>query len=360
VSFYTLIFKIMAFIQYIRSILLGLLLSIFIFVGAVFYQLGAPTKGNIEFDAIYTSKTQIANSIQSPKIAIIAGSNALYGISCKTIHEQTQWPCFNGGTGAGLGIDYILYRARSWLKSGDIVLLPLEYELYRDKGQPNEQLINYIFARDPNYFLAADLVTKIRLMGAISLNRLRDGIVTKLKSIESKKSNYLMSYQDINEYGDVANNNENELTVEAIKHFKDFFKDDLERRLKIYELESNKFWLFNLDSKQPGLNSVYKFITWCQNNNIKVIATWPNTLKLVVYQGGKKQKIFQDIEIFYRRINVPIIGKPEDFMYDDKSMFFDTIYHLNDKGVRYRTQQLIPLLRPYLNQQSVVEIQPKR
>jgi hypothetical protein len=352
----------MVFIQYIRSILLGFLLCILIFIGAVFYQLGAPTKGNLEFDAIYTSKTQIANSIQSPKIAIIAGSNALYGISCKTIYEQTQWPCFNGGTGAGLGIDYILYRARSWLKSGDIVLLPLEYELYRDEGQPNEQLINYIFALDPNYFLSADLVTKIRLMGAISLNRLRDGILAKLKPIEAKKedSNHLMKYQDINEYGDVANNNENELTVEALKHFKDFFKDDIERRLKIYELESNKFWLFTLDSKQSGLNSVYKFINWCQNNNIKVMATWPNTLKLVVYQEDKKQKKIHEIENFYRKMNVPIIGKPEDFMYDDKSMFFDTIYHLNDKGVRYRTQQLIPLLRPYLHQQSVVEIQSKR
>ena len=32
----------------------------------------------------------------------------------------------------------------------------------------------------------------------------------------------------------------------------------------------------------------------------------------------------------------------------DKSMFYDTRYHLNDVGVRQRTQQLLDLLNPYL------------
>jgi hypothetical protein len=32
----------------------------------------------------------------------------------------------------------------------------------------------------------------------------------------------------------------------------------------------------------------------------------------------------------------------------DKSMFYDTNYHLNDQGRRRRTEQLIDLLKPYV------------
>ncbi|NEO00101.1 MAG: hypothetical protein F6K50_32935 [Moorea sp. SIO3I7] len=78
-----------------------------------------------------------------------------------------------------------------------------------------------------------------------------------------------------------------------------------------------------------------------------MIATWPNTIWFDVYQEPRQQYFFKSIEHFYQRLGVTILGKAEDFMYD-KSMFYDTSYHLHDLGVNHRTQQLIDLIKPYL------------
>ncbi|AOY82893.1 hypothetical protein BJP36_26265 [Moorena producens JHB] len=78
-----------------------------------------------------------------------------------------------------------------------------------------------------------------------------------------------------------------------------------------------------------------------------MIATWPNTICFDVYQEPRQQNFFKSIEYFYQRLGVPMLGNPEDFM-SDKSMFYDTSYHLHDLGVNHRTKQLIDLIQPYL------------
>jgi flagellar basal body P-ring protein FlgI len=96
-----------------------------------------------------------------------------------------------------------------------------------------------------------------------------------------------------------------------------------------------------------ALNEINDFIIWCKEKNIKPRITWPNTLNFEVYKENVKQEFFQKIEQYYNDMKISVLGKPEDFMYN-KAMFYDTSYHLNDIGVRYRTQQIIELLRPDL------------
>ncbi len=342
----------MAYLRYLRSILFGFLLGCILFLLAVFYQIGAPTEGNNGFDELFTSKSHIANSLKTPKLVVVAGSNALYGISCKTLHEETSMPCVNGGTGAGVGVDYVLYRARSWLKPRDIVLLPLEYEFYKDDGTPSNLLVNYVFSRDPKYLLSVDIITQIRLIGGISFERLKQGVVAKLNPTQPRETDkrYKNVPQYLNEYGDRIDNQEGELSEDNLKYFKSFLETDIHKRIKLIDDELKKNYNSGFLQTTYGIKSINKFVEWCKINNIQVIATWPNTLWFDGYKEPQQQNFFQSIEKFYKSISVPILGKPEDFMYSDRSIFFDTIYHLNDKGVRYRNQQLLTLLQPYLQE----------
>ncbi|NEO78411.1 hypothetical protein [Moorena sp. SIO4G3] len=164
----------MAYIRYFKSIFSGLLISCLIFLLAVLFQIGAPTESSRWTDEIYTIKSNIANSIETPKLVIVAGSNALFGISCSQINKETFVSCLNGATYAGLGIDYILTRAHSWLKPGDLVLLPLEYEHYTDDGKPTAALIDYLLARDPKYLLSLNLINQFRFISGIPLKRVQE------------------------------------------------------------------------------------------------------------------------------------------------------------------------------------------
>ncbi len=320
----------MAYLRYFKSIFSGLLISCLIFLFAVLFQIGAPTESSRWTDEIYAIKSNIANSIETPKLVIVAGSNALFGISCSQINKETFVSCLNGATYAGLGIDYILTRARSWLKPGDLVLLPLEYEHYTDDGKPTAALIDYLLARDPKYLLSLNLINQFRFISGIPLKRVQEGIVVKFKTPQPWNSYY--QSENINEYGDETGNRKADITQKEIK--------------AIAKINSNNKIGKSLTSSQ-GISRIIKFINWCENHNIKVIATWPNTIWFDVYKEPREQEFFQSIEQLYQRLGVPVIGKPEDFMYD-KSMFYDTSYHLHDLGVNLRTKQLIDLIQPYL------------
>jgi hypothetical protein len=319
----------MVYRQYFRSVLYGFLASLLIFLLAVFYQVGAPTESSRWISEIYQIKSSIADSIKVPKLVLVSGSNTHFGISCKTISTETGVPCVNGGTHMGLGTTYILHQARLWLKPGDLVLLPLEYEFYQDRGIPNHLIIDYIFAHDIKYLLSVDLVAKLRFLLGISLERLQQGILGKLHPPQPLTTGY--QSKSVNKYGDETINRQADMTE---KHYQILNNST---PIKIETSQMSRY----------AINEISEFIIWCQTKDIKPIVTWPNTLKFDSYQERVKQEFFHEIEKFYDGRKVPVLGKPEDFMYD-KSMFYDTSYHLNDRGVRYRTQQIIELVRPDL------------
>ena len=318
----------MTFIKYFRAILSGFLISLMIFLLAVFYQIGAPTESSRWIYEIHQIKSSIAKSIKTPKLVIVSGSNAHFGISCKMIYTETGVPCVNGGTHAGLGIDYILSQARLWLKPGDLVLLPLEYELYQDWGIPNYISIDYTFSREPKYLFSIDLLSKIRFIFGISLTRLQEGILGKLKAPQPLTIGY--QSETLNEYGDETRNTQAKMTEK---------EHQIVNTLKPIKTVN--------EPSSYAREKIINFIDWCKVNEIKVIATWSSTVWFDIFRELTQQCFFKKIEQFYANLQIPLLGKPEDFMYD-KSMFYDTSYHLNDRGVRYRTQQIIGLIRPYL------------
>ena len=63
-------------------------------------------------------------------------------------------------------------------------------------------------------------------------------------------------------------------------------------------------------------------------------------------------QVFEDLMLAAFAANeVPVLGRVEDFLYGFDSIY-DTLYHLNAKGVDHRSSQLAALLRPYFNESS--------
>jgi hypothetical protein len=79
-------------------------------------------------------KRERAAATRSPKLAILAGSNARMSHACSVIQKELGRACVNLGTTAGLGLDYMFDSFKDELKPGDIVYMPLEYPQYgRDR-----------------------------------------------------------------------------------------------------------------------------------------------------------------------------------------------------------------------------------
>lgn len=320
--------------KYLFQVLLGFLISTLVFLSLVSFQIGSPTESSRWIYEINTIKSRIAKSINQPKLIVVSGSNGLFGISCKMIQKETEFPCVNGASNAGLQLDYILDFAQNLASERDTVLLALEYGMYKyyNDNTVNDVLIDYVLARDSDYIISSNLIRKINLLGSISFKRLTRGIIAKFKPPKKRTDGYQSN--TINDYGDETNNREANMTE---YHYQRLASEKPTRAL----LEGGYI------SSTAGMNLIEQFVNWCRQSNIRVIATWPNTLWFEEYEKPEAEKYFQSIKDFYQSINVRILGEPKDFMYD-RSFFYDTIYHLNDRGTRIRTKKLIELLSPYL------------
>lgn len=313
-------------LKYFRSILTGFGLSSLCFFLAALIQVNAPTSTSQWIYDLYIAKKNIAQELSSPKLVVAAGSNAMIGISCWQIQQETGTPCLNGAINVGLGLNYILYQARSFLNAGDTVLLPLEYELYESSVQPSSVAIDYVFAHDFDYWQSTDYLTKMRFLFGLGFKRTLMGLTSKIKqpSTEFKTVNRLRS---IDRAGDWIANRPQDLTPNH------------QRRLLLLHSYQGDGLRINDYSQQK----IAEFINWCHQHRVKVLATWPNTIRYSEYQQPQYQEFFASIKAFYQKQNVSLIGNPEDYMYD-KSMFFDSAYHLNQDGVKVRTEQLIEAL----------------
>ncbi|MGK7894653.1 MAG: hypothetical protein AB4372_13765, partial [Xenococcus sp. (in: cyanobacteria)] len=117
--------------KYLFQVLLGFLISTLVFLSLVSFQIGSPTESSRWIYEINTIKSRIAKSINQPKLIVVSGSNGLFGISCKMIQKETEFPCVNGASNAGLQLDYILDFAQNLASERDTVLLALEYGMYK-------------------------------------------------------------------------------------------------------------------------------------------------------------------------------------------------------------------------------------
>ncbi|MDR3532661.1 MAG: hypothetical protein P4L90_19175 [Rhodopila sp.] len=72
----------------------------------------------------------LGQTIQAPKLVILAGSNGPYSHRCETIAPVVGRPCINAGVAVGVGLDYLFTRWKPLLYPGDIVYLPLEEAQY--------------------------------------------------------------------------------------------------------------------------------------------------------------------------------------------------------------------------------------
>lgn len=76
------------------------------------------------------AKLAYGATITTPKLVILAGSNAPYSHRCEVIAPIIGRACVNAGVAVGIGLDYLFARWRPLLHAGDIVYLPMEEEQY--------------------------------------------------------------------------------------------------------------------------------------------------------------------------------------------------------------------------------------
>lgn len=78
----------------------------------------------------YMDKYERLRNLSSPKVVVIGGSTAAFGVDSKKIETSLGFPVVNMGIAAGLGLEYIMDDVDKLLSQGDYVFVFPEYHQF--------------------------------------------------------------------------------------------------------------------------------------------------------------------------------------------------------------------------------------
>ncbi len=309
----------------ILGIPVGMLLACFVWAVLVEAVSGKPTPSAA---SVLDVKDQHLHEIASPRIVAIAGSSALYGINAAQLEQTTGMHAYNYGSGASIGLFYMLHRAERVLQKGDIALLALEYQNYGDQDLTSEA-IKALFSHQDVYRFEQGMLGYLRLLAALDASFLTDVLMTALTGAAPEDS----TTGRLNRHGDY------------LLHAAEKLDDTLRAKVKREPLVPVERMRLTDFARQQ----LSRFIAACRQKGVTVIATWPAMLDDPAFHEGEYQQVFAELRTFYTVQNVPIAGDWQTSLHTAEHMF-DTRYHLHQQASIPRSVQLgealLPLLPP--------------
>ena len=318
----------------------GFLLPASTYLGLFYLQLGVPTAKWGWLHAIVDTKVKIAAAVKKPKLLVVAGSSALYGISAEEIERQTGFPTVNFGTNAGLGPAILLHLTRKVCRPGDIVLIAFEYEQYLSENlardTTDELFMNYILGHDREYVLSLSLREQWKLALLTPRERLWNGLRAAFQKPQPDTITpaYIRDLvAAINSHGDQTN---------ALPETR---PEHCESRRFFCSIPANGF-----PPSPPGFQPIREFCEWAKSHHVRVLATFPNICHLPEYDQPAAKKMPAQFRAMFASVDVPVLGDISESMLPEEQMF-DTYYHPLRSAALDRTRRLLVHLAPFLTPQ---------
>jgi len=273
------------------------------------------------------AKQAIAERTKSPRILIISGSNALFGISSTEFSAIVGLPVVNLASHAGLPLSFHADVAIANARAGDVVVMPLEYAYYSATESPSEwQLRNletwgraFLF-RHPRtallFFRATSPYAVIeRLYWRKSIPSDGDEAITSVLSSTMNKPFNKYSYKSINSHGDI---------VGAIGSL---YQDN------VAYTEGNV--------TEYSLSEISALKKQLEGRGAHIFLTWPVSIQNPLFDlsRGHDRAIVAKIQNRLLDMGLKINCAIDAFNYP-RALFFDTKYHLNAAGSSRRSSDL--------------------
>ncbi len=272
----------------------------------------------------------------SPKIVIVAGSSAAFGLDSGLISEELGYDVVNFGLYANLGTKLMMDLSKANINEGDIMILAPEL---------NSQTLSLYFnsetaaqALDGSMYMLKDVDSGEyeRLVGALwgfagdKLGYILDGTLPENAGAYRK--------ENFNEYGDntfdrpynILTGYGNAITLDFRTDFTDGVTTDYEEYI----------------------NYVNDYVKYVRKKGGEVYFSFPPMNKDAL--AGVSDDVIAE---FYRNLvlslDCKVISNIYDYILDD-GYFYDSEFHLNNSGVTLRTVKLIDDIRREMSSDEAV------
>lgn len=274
--------------------------------------------------AAYIDKLERENSISEPKIILMGDSNVAYGIRSNMLEEAIGMPVVNMGLHGGLGQTFCMDLAKEGINEGDIVVIMPAYYSYAD-GLKDGTLAWMMLENK----LA--LIFNVRICDFPALIK---GFPAYFKRAVECWENGLGGSEHMresfNHYGDISAASDTNIMEEGWLPT-DTFEKEINIELMDYYNEYNRF---------------------VQKKGAQMVMASMPIINLMI--DGRLDEVILRQEGVIEKLDFPVISDWRDYVYPAE-YFYDTNYHLNDRGSLVRTQQLIDDIKKWMEDEGEYE-----
>ena len=312
---------------FLRGALLGLALIGGLWLLMLAGQLGRPVPNTHWVEKAYEYKLAQANAIEQPKVLVVAGSAAMFGVDSTAVAEALGRPVVNLGVNAGILPPYIQSYARQAIKPGDWVVLPVEYPMFHGRYSINMPFIDYWWGHPGFRQLDVNLVQLAQVFWLTPALRAVDGY----RGLPSGfKVSGLYGPQNLDLHGDQVNTQSSQQEV--------WMRELVERSgVERYGAQAHG-WNANWASWKALADEVTA-AGGC------AVFVPPPMLDRADYHQGEEGRYYAALPEQARSHGLNYVGSPLDTLYP-MDRFFDTNYHLNAAARTLYTRHLIELVKP--------------
>jgi hypothetical protein len=276
--------------------------------------------------ASYIDKQNRLINTSSPKIIIIGGSNANYGLYSKILEDSLKRPVVNISLNAEVGLEFMFNMVNGFIKKDDWVVVMPEYKFFDSNfDQSNNLTVYQIVSCFPE---SIKYLTKKQLVNSIFfLNKLNS---TNIESIgylvRNRKPKNRYNY---NIYGDYEGHKFSSDTTTTLKEYdKNYSKPNIQ----FNTLNKNTLSAFNMLKNN------------CEKNGAELLISFPVYLNSLI-----DETLPQLMKENLRDFNW--ISDYKTYAYDT-SYLYDTPYHLKFKFRNERSLKLVKDIQAYLSNNS--------
>ena len=266
------------------------------------------------YPAAKLDKLDMLARTPSPKIVLVGGSNLAFSLDSQLLADEFGFHVVNMGLAKSVGLEYMLEEVKPYIQQGDLVILAPEYELFYDM-----------------YYGSDGLMVELQYHPG-GLKNLRSWgqwrtLLSKFAPImQAKFAGYLRK-------GEAG-------LIDSVYHRTGFNHfGDLETHLgRTPHYETHELFPDGDDFHEESIKVLNDFNDFVLSRGARALFTWPSLAEPEFEKH--KDRIWSLDQRLRLDLAMPIISKPEDYIFKMRDMF-DTCYHLGREGRRVRTHRLI-------------------
>jgi len=310
------------FVLYLASIIVGMVAS----SGALFFLFDRFVM--IDPDHNWRSYHEIIlDFTPGPRVLIDSGSNSLHAIAPELIEAELKRPTFVVADNATVPLRVKLDRLEKYAKSGDIVILPLEWSYYEAERFPAD-FLNDITERWSGYYFAMTHTERfIFFIGHIQLDQIISGVWRLFDAAprgDQRKNYQMVMDEKANSSGLTRNSLEDRKPHPAMKG------------------KSCSQFIFAPTGRLPDLvqRIAVRLSNLQKTRQVAVILTWPAVAGSDCYDFGALDSFVEEARQAFGNVGIAVIGDPRSSLFS-KQHLLDNYYHVDIEAGFARTRRLI-------------------